>query len=52
MTSFEDNIFVADIALDRFSWQLVPCNPSVVATSLSVIVESAPESKRAFTATV
>ena len=52
MTSFEGNVFVADIILDRFSWQLIPCNLSVVATSLSMIVESAPESKRAFTVTV
>ena len=52
LTSFEGNVFVADIALDRFSWQLIPCNLSAVATSLSMIVESAPESKRAFTVTV
>ena len=52
MTSFKSNVFVADIALDSFSWQLIPCNSSVVAASLSMIVGSAPESKRAFTVTV
>ena len=52
LTSFEGNVFVADIALDRLIWQLIPCNLSVVATSLSMIVESAPGSKRAFIVTV
>ena len=52
LTSFEGNVLVADIVLDRLIWQLIPYNLSVVATSLSTIVESAPESKRAFIVTV
>ena len=53
-TGFEGNykIFVADIAIDRFSWQLILCNSSVVATSLLMILESAPEQKRACNVTV
>ena len=50
--SSEDNAFVADFALDKFSWQLTLWNPSIGATSLSIIVESVPESKRTVTVTV
>ena len=35
--------------LISFSWCLITGNPCRVATSLSTIVESAPESRRAFT---
>ena len=52
LTGFEGNIFVTDIALKRFSLQLILCNPSIVFTSLSITVESAPDSKREFTVTV
>ena len=52
LTSFDSNVFVADIALDRFSWQLILYYLNKVAISLSMTVECAPESKRAFTVTV
>ena len=46
------NVFVVDIALDRFSSQLIPCNPSIVAISLQMIVEVSPKSKRTVTITM
>lgn len=46
------NVFVVDIALDRFSSQMIPCNPNIVAISLPMIVEVSSKSKRTVTITV
>ena len=46
------NVFVVYTALDRFSSQLIPGNPSIVAISLPMIVEVSPKSKRTVTITV
>ena len=52
MLIVKGNVFVVDIALDRFSSQMIPCNPSIVAISLPMIVEVSPKSKRTVTITV